>query len=339
MTQGRPKLPQGLKVKDYQIIDFIGAGGYGDIYTVQNIKDNKLYAMKIEYFDAEKQGLDDEVHFMKKIQGTPLLPILYINGTQDNFRYLIMELLGPSISAMRRSLPNHCYNNFSVNALAFHMLECIEELHRHGITHRDIKPGNFLLRPDRMHPICLIDFGLSKSYISPITSQHIPYSNKAGFTGTCRYASVNAHDSIELSRRDDLYSWFYSVIELAEGRVPWPGSKNREATVTLKKTMTIQELCQSLSPQFMEIYRSIRSLSFPQQPNYDRIKSLICEAIIEIPKPHLYDWESKEYIKNNDEKKISFSMKMDGDCSDNDIPFEGEKVPEVTTGCANCEVI
>ena len=47
---------------------------------------------------------------------------------------------------------------------------------------------------------------MPKKYLNYL-GNHIPFDNEAGFTGTCRYASVYAHDSFELSRRDDLISW------------------------------------------------------------------------------------------------------------------------------------
>jgi hypothetical protein len=43
----------------------------------------------------------------------------------------------------------------------------------------------------------VIDFGLSKKYKDPKSSQHIPYRENRNLTGTARYASLNAHLGIE----------------------------------------------------------------------------------------------------------------------------------------------
>lgn len=49
----------------------------------------------------------------------------------------------------------------------------------------------------------------------------IPPRPKAGWRGTTRYGSLNAHHRRDLSRRDDLESWLYVIIELTKGALPW----------------------------------------------------------------------------------------------------------------------
>lgn len=62
----------------------------------------------------------------------------------------------------------------------------------------------------------LIDFGLARKYVGEDGAHMAPRSD-ASFRGSTTYASVHAHRNEDLSRRDDLWSWFYMITELVEG--------------------------------------------------------------------------------------------------------------------------
>jgi tau tubulin kinase len=63
----------------------------------------------------------------------------------------------------------------------------------------------------------LIDFGLARKYVNEDGS-HMAARSDASFRGSTAYASVHAHRNEDLSRRDDLWSWFYMLLELVEGK-------------------------------------------------------------------------------------------------------------------------
>jgi hypothetical protein len=65
----------------------------------------------------------------------------------------------------------------------------------------------------------LIDFGLARRYTDD-TGSHLPRRPDASFRGSTTYASVHAHRDEDLSRRDDLWSWMYMIIELIDGEGP-----------------------------------------------------------------------------------------------------------------------
>ena len=67
-------------------------------------------------------------------------------------------------------------------------------MHKHNFIHRDCKPENFLIGPNKKTTcVYLIDFGLSKRYKCPKTGEHILEKSKAGVIGTPRFCSLNAH--------------------------------------------------------------------------------------------------------------------------------------------------
>jgi serine/threonine protein kinase len=286
-------LPPDTQINQWTVSCHIGHGGYGEIYSVTKSDSDISFAMKTEFKNARKHGILEEIEFISNLQGTHFFPQFIESGETADMRYFVMELLGPTVSVVRRALPGQRYKRLTALVLAKEMLECIEALHERGIVHRDIKPGNFLFRRDRKHIICLIDFGLSKQFVHPETGDVLPPRRAPGFIGTCSFASLNAHDGMELGRRDDVISWIYTIIEITEKKLPWPGSKDREATVEAKTRGTPDVLCKSLGPQFMAIFDNALQLDFADKPDYEMYYRLLNEAIAEAgPPDEPYDWEN-----------------------------------------------
>jgi serine/threonine protein kinase len=102
------------------------------------------------------------------------------------------------------------------------ILRRVQALHKINIMHRDIKPENLCIGADRRSKrVYLIDFGLSKFFIDPRTNNHIDMLDGKKLTGTARYTSLNSHNGLEQSRRDDLASICYVMAIFLNGRLPW----------------------------------------------------------------------------------------------------------------------
>ncbi|OHT06520.1 CK1 family protein kinase [Tritrichomonas foetus] len=283
-------LTKGTKIDKFIVKKHIGHGGYGEIYSVRREDNNTLYAMKTEMRGMHRRGLDEEISFLKELRGTPFFPCINAFGETHDFKWLVMELLGPSTSQICRVLPSESFSKYTATFLAKSMLMAIEECHNRNIVHRDIKPANFLIRPDRDYPICLIDFGLSRNYADENGNPYPPRDHP-GFIGTCSFASLRAHDGEELSMRDDLISFIYTLVYLVD-RIPWPGSKNRKKTKEMKQKISASRLLKKLPKQFIEIYNNINRLSFYDVPDYQLYYQLIDQALDEMGgrnKP--LDWE------------------------------------------------
>ena len=150
------------------------------------------------------------------------LPNIYSYGKEGDFNYVVMDLLGPSLEYLFQR--NDC--RFSLKTtlmLADQMVKRVEYVHSQGFLHRDIKPENFLLSGGKERKIYLVDFGLAKKYRKD--GAHIKYQEGKSMIGTVRYASLNAHYGIEISRRDDLESLFYCLCYFYEGELPWQNQK------------------------------------------------------------------------------------------------------------------
>jgi serine/threonine protein kinase len=142
-------------------------------------------------------------------------------------------------------------------------------IHDKGLVHRDIKPDNFLFGPDNdKRQLYLIDFGFCKSYATS-SNKHIEMKQTSGLIGSPTYASVNAHENRELSRKDDLESLGYTLIYLFLGKLKWQQGNHTHNEI---KQMKIELIDDTRLPHILLDYiKYTRSLEFKETPDYERI--------------------------------------------------------------------
>ena len=143
------------------------------------------------------------------------------------------------------------------------------------MLHRDLKPDNLLMGSSREADILfLIDYGLVKAYRHKITGKHIIFRQDKGVTGTVRYSSINIHNGMESSRRDDIESALYVLIFLFYGRLPWQDSNQQFETRNelseyireIKENTTPVDICGKMPEEFAMILEYSRELKFKDRP-------------------------------------------------------------------------
>ena len=121
-----------------------------------------------------------------------------------------MDLLGNNLAKIRKIL--EIYYSFKIAVqLLIEMLEAIEEVHNRNYIHRDVKASNFVLSQDYKQ-VFIVDFGLAKKHLDN-NKNPVKQRKKADFRGTVSFASLNAHKNIDLSRRDDLWSLYFVILD------------------------------------------------------------------------------------------------------------------------------
>jgi serine/threonine protein kinase len=198
---------------------------------------------------------------------------------------LVMELLGESMSMLRVSPESiHGVPVSKCVGVGIEMLDAIEAFHRHGYVHRDIKASNFALSalkpgmPSARRRYLLIDFGLSRQHLTDGTV--IPARPVAEFRGTSMYASLSAHRRQELGPKDDLWSWYYLVLDFMRGELPWATDaqqKNRQTVFTLKEYYTEKRpglLVEGLpgGSHLLAIMKYLQGLKYEDTPDYSLLR-------------------------------------------------------------------
>jgi serine/threonine protein kinase len=285
-------LAAGTRILNLVVAQKIGHGAFGEIYSAIDIVTGTIWAVKTESPSAHRKTLAFEYQILAQIQSSPHFPRLGTLGRCSMFSFYSMENLGPSLSQICKGLEPRRFSFSTGVRASYHILKCIESFHRFGFVHRDIKPGNILTRENAEYPLCLIDFGLSRVYVNPETGQHLPQRPRVGFRGTRAYASRNAHLSQDLSRRDDLISWFYLMFEFTIGPLPWRRCSDKGQILYQKENFDIRRRVETIAPELFEIWKHIAKLGFPDAPNYRYIDHYLMRMITrqEIAMDCPFDW-------------------------------------------------
>jgi serine/threonine protein kinase len=154
---------------------------------------------------------------------------LYEYGQEPEFSYLVMALLGPNLEQLMRL----CGGTFSLKTtmiVSLQVLDRLEVLHGHGYIHGDIAPENFLVGLNNDSPfVFMVDFGRCKRFKNRANGQHIGYKENVHYPYNPVFSSVNAHNNVQASRRDDIESLLYMILYLRLGKLPW--AKQTEVAV------------------------------------------------------------------------------------------------------------
>jgi casein kinase I family protein HRR25 len=286
--------------RTYVPVKKIGSGSFGDVYLGTNIIDGTKLAIKVEPKEKKRPMLDIEVTMYNALSGGVGIPRVMWYGATSTHNILILDLLGPSLNDLHERTGMR-FSLKTVLMLADQLITVYEYIHSRNIIHRDVKPNNLLMGVGRMQHRChIIDFGLSKRFIDPVSNVHIPFKEGKNLTGTARYASLYTHAGYEQSRRDDCEALGYVLVYFLRGRLPWQGiqaadKKELYAKIQAKKKRTtLNQLCDGLPGKeaFIEYIRYTRSLGFEELPNYDYMRGLFQDVFMQqgFKFDYLYDW-------------------------------------------------
>ena len=196
----------------YIVLKCLGYGGFGRIYLCSlPAKPGQEFALKVS---SDVELLKKEYKFLKLLNKTEGFAKVYGYGSLGESDYIVEAVLGRDLNY---NYNDHPFSMECVCAIGLQALDRIETIHKNGILHRDIKPCQFLISKDQ-NSIHLIDFGMSCFYMKH--NKHKEFKTRAKCKGSVSYASINTHLGFTQSRRDDLESFFYTILYLIRGSLP-----------------------------------------------------------------------------------------------------------------------
>ena len=249
----------------YKILSSIGDGSFGQIYKGENIRTQELVAIKMELISGQTNTLKYETKVYQYLGNITGFPQVKWFGIIGEYYYMVLTLLGDSLSSIKK---RWTFSLADVISIGIQMTKRLEYIHSKGLIHRDIKPDNFLM--DRCNAtLHLIDFGFCKKYLQ--NNKHIPLKLNKIPMGTPNFISVNVHNGIEPSRRDDLESVGYIMIYLLNKHLDWENTVDLQKIKEMK--LNITNLMDSCVIKDYILY--CRKLEFNESPNYNYLLDIL----------------------------------------------------------------
>jgi serine/threonine protein kinase len=208
----------------YELDGIVGRGGMAEVFRARDIRLDRIVAVKTLREDLARDATF-QARFRREAQSAaslnhPSIVAVYDTG-EDNagpshVPYIVMEYVdGRTLRDLlrddRRLLPERALE------ITDGVLRALDYSHRHGIVHRDIKPGNVMLT--RTGEVKVMDFGI----IMAVSNNDADTTDPHIVIGTAQYLSPEQARGERVDAPSDLYSTGCLLYELLTGRPPFLG--------------------------------------------------------------------------------------------------------------------
>jgi tRNA A-37 threonylcarbamoyl transferase component Bud32/DNA-binding NarL/FixJ family response regulator len=204
-------------IRGYRRVRRLAAGPVSELYLAESEQAGTLVVLKIARDQQAQNQLDSsfrrflqEYEIVQRIRH-PGVVRLYDLGVSDEHAYLVMEYFREG--DLRRRMRSELSPQDALR-ITLEIARALDGIHRAGVLHRDLKPGNVMLRDDGS--LALIDFGLAKdSMLAMEVTDH------GQIFGTPHYMSPEQGHGERIDARSDLYSLGVMLFEMLAREKPF----------------------------------------------------------------------------------------------------------------------
>jgi tetratricopeptide (TPR) repeat protein/predicted Ser/Thr protein kinase len=214
----------GRQLHQYLVTALLGRGGMGVVYRAHDVRLERDVALKVlppgQLGDeARRQRFLREARSASALSHTNIVTIYEIDS-DDGVDFIAMELvqgrpLSDCLSPGGMDLDR-------ATAYAVQVLEGMSAAHRAGLVHRDLKPGNLMIRDDGA--VKILDFGLAKLRAAEHAETEMALTAEGLVMGTVAYMSPEQARGDPVGPSSDVFSIGVILYEMVVGRLPFRGS-------------------------------------------------------------------------------------------------------------------
>jgi serine/threonine protein kinase len=234
-------VPSGEQIGPYIILEFLRAGGMGEVYKARDTRLDRNVAIKfLPSILADDAAALDRFQWEARAASAlnhPRICTIHDIGDYHGRPFFVMELLeGQSLNERMSGKPVPVPELVD---LALQTCDALQAAHAKGIIHRDIKPANVFLTTSGQ--IKILDFGLAKlveeihSAAATVTMTEaeiiagaVTRTRIGRLVGTPAYLSPEQARGEEVDARTDIFSFGLVLYEMATGRPTFRGQTSRE---------------------------------------------------------------------------------------------------------------
>jgi serine/threonine protein kinase/tetratricopeptide (TPR) repeat protein len=218
------RLARGARFGNFEIVDFLGAGGMGEVYRARDSRLGRDVAIKILPLELASDR-DRLRRFEKEARAASALNhgnivTIYETGTLNGVPFIAMEYVEGS--TLRSLLAGGPFQIKKALSVAAQLLEGLSRAHEAGMVHRDLKPENVMVTKDGL--VKILDFGLAKltapvSVSDPESQLPTVTGTSPGIViGTLGYMSPEQVRGLPLDHRSDIFSFGAILYEMLSGK-------------------------------------------------------------------------------------------------------------------------
>ena len=227
------EIKQGTRLGPYEILAAIGAGGMGEVYKAKDTRLDRTVAIKVlpEHLAGDpdlRERFEREARTVSSLNH-PHICTLHDIGRESDVDFLVMEHIeGETLAARLERGP---LSLDEVIRYGTQISQGLDQAHRQGVVHRDVKPGNIMLTGSGAK---LLDFGLAKpgvnrattdlSALSSLPTEQRSLTEKGVVLGTFQYMAPEQLEGKDVDVRTDIFALGALLYEMVTGKKAFAGA-------------------------------------------------------------------------------------------------------------------